>query len=34
MSISTLFFGAGLRGDDIEAIIKGEMPVPKDQRNG
>ena len=28
-SISTLFFGAGLGGDDIEAIIKGEMPVPK-----
>lgn len=28
-SMSTLFFGSGLGGDDIEAIIKGEMPVPK-----
>jgi len=26
---SNLFFGAGMGGDDIESIMKGEMPVPK-----
>ena len=28
-SMSTLFFGQGMGGEDIEAILKGEMPVPK-----
>ena len=31
---STLFFGSGMGGDDIEAILKGEMPVPKYLRPG
>ena len=31
---STLFFGQGMGGDDIEAILKGEMPVPKYLRPG
>lgn len=26
---SNLFFGQGMGGEDIEAIMKGEMPVPK-----
>lgn len=32
--LSTLFFGQGMGGDDIEAILKGEMPVPKYLRPG
>ena len=31
---STLFFGQGMGGEDIEKILKGEMPVPKYLRPG
>ena len=31
---SSLFFGQGMGGEDIEAIMKGEMPVPKYLRPG
>ena len=31
---STLFFGQGMGGDDMEEILKGNMPVPKYLRPG